>query len=274
VVSYYASLPAVPASAAKGVTPFLPYEHGKEKSAACAECHNADGNSTTPGVPSLAGQQPRYFVVALQEYLHGARKTDPMHALLPLLDKLDMESLALYFASQTPAQRSAPPSGDPVAGESLSMVCGGCHGPRGLSTDAATATLAGQDPTYLVDAIKSYKKVRQHNGMRALVSKLSDKDIQDIAAFYAVQKSKPAENGKVLVKELIEKCDRCHKSGLENPSMAVPTINGQDKDYLIMSLRSYRDTRRENSLMHNMSLPYSDAVIEGIATYYASQPAK
>lgn len=274
VVSYYASLPAVVVSAAKAGERFLPYEHGKAKSAACAKCHNDDGNSTTPGVPSLAGQQPRYFVVALQEYLHGARKTDPMHALLPLLNKMDMESLALYFASQTPTQRSAPPSGDPVAGERLSTVCAGCHGPRGISVDAATSTLAGQDFKYLVNAIRAYSRLRQHEGMRALVSKLSEKDINDIAAFYTVQTAKAAENGQTLVQDLTAKCDRCHKAGLENPSMAVPIINGQDKDYLVMSLRMYRDTRRESSLMHSMSLPYSDAIIEGIASFYASQPAK
>lgn len=274
VVSYYSSLPAVTVAADKAASRFLPYEHGKAKSAACAKCHSDDGNSKTPGIPNLAGQQPRYFVVALQEYLHGARKKDPMHALLPLLNKLDMESLALYFASQTPAPRTAPPSGDPVAGERLSTVCAGCHGPAGLSTDASTSTLASQDFQYLVNAIKSYKKGRQHEGMRALVSKLSDKDIDNIAAFYTTQKSRPAANGEALVKDLVEKCDRCHKAGLENPTMAVPTINGQDKDYLVMSLRSYRDTRRESSLMHNMSLPYSDAIIEGIASFYASQPPK
>ena len=274
VVTYYATLPPVVADAAKNAAVFHPYEHGKAKSEACAKCHGADGNSQTPGIPTLAGQQPRYFVVALQEYLQGARKTDPMHALLPLLNKLDMESLALYFASQTPAQRPAPAFGDPVAGERLSTVCGGCHGPRGLGTDAATSTLAGQDPKYLVNAIKSYKKARQHDGMRVLVAKLSDQDIENIAAFYAVQKSKPSENGQTLVKDLTEKCNRCHRADVENPTMAIPTINGQDRDYLIMSLRSYRDTRRESSLMHNMSLPYSDAIIEGIASYYASQPPK
>jgi len=45
----------------------------------------------------------------------------------------------------------------------------------------------------------------------------------------------------------------------------IPKINGQDKDYLVMALRAYRDDRREGTAMHRMSLPYSDAVIESIA---------
>src|SRR5664280_3492389 len=55
-----------------------------------------------------AGQQPSYFVTATQEYLTGARASAPMDPMLRKLGKLDVESVALYFASQTPAPRSAP----------------------------------------------------------------------------------------------------------------------------------------------------------------------
>jgi cytochrome c553 len=273
VVGYYAGLPPLAPLPGETVTVFHPYENGRMQSAACSKCHGADGNSTTPGVPSLAGQQLHYFVVAVQEYLNGVRKTDPMHSLLRPLSKLDEESLALYFASQLPAQRQAPAFGDPVAGEPLTAVCGGCHGPHGVSTDTATPNLAGQDARYLVDAIKSYSKTRRHEGMQAFVGDLSQHDIEDIAAFYSVQASRPAEMGQTIVQELIDKCDRCHGAGVQNASMAVPFIRGQDKDYLIMALRAYRDDRRASSMMHNMSLPYSDSIIESAASFYASQPA-
>ena len=274
VVGYYASLPPV-ANAPSGSAPaFLPYEHGKELASSCTKCHGDDGNATTPGIPSVAGQQPHYLVVAVHEYLNGVRTTDPMHSLLRRLSKLDVESVALYFASQNPAQRNAPTFGDPAAGEPLTAVCGGCHGSHGVSTDAATPNLAGQDARYLVNAIKSYRKTRRHEGMEAYVGDLSQQDIENIAAFYSVQKSRPAEKGQTLVQELIEKCDRCHGAGVENPSLAVPKISSQDKDYLIMALRAYRDDRRESSMMHNMSLPYSDSIIESVSSFYASRPAR
>ena len=57
-------------------------------------------------------------------------------------------------------------------------------------------------------------------------------------------------------------------------AMVVPKIAGQDRDYLVMALRAYRDDRRASTTMHKMSLPYGDAVIESIASYYASQPAR
>ena len=56
--------------------------------------------------------------------------------------------------------------------------------------------------------------------------------------------------------------------------MAAPRMNGQDKDYLVMALRAYRDGKRPSIPMHNMSFPYSNAIIESLASWYASQPAK
>ena len=274
VAAYYASLPPVQSPLGKEAQMLSPYEKGKTLAGACMSCHNADGNSTTPGTPSLAGQQPRYLVVATQEYLHGERSKAPMHAKLSSLSRTDLEDIALFFASQTPAQRPAPAFGDPAAGEPLSAVCGGCHGSQGVSTDSATPSLAGQDPQYLKSAIAAYRTTRKREKMRDYVNTLSDKEIENIAAFYTVQKSQPAEKGQGFVKDLAGKCDRCHGAAAATVDPSIPKINGQDKDYLVMALRAYRDDRREGTTMHRMSLPYSDSVIESISVYYASQPAK
>jgi len=271
VAAYYASL--TPITAGK-VAVFSPYERGKVVAADCASCHGADGNSKTPGTPNLAGQQPRYFVAATQEYLMGLRASAPMDPMLRKLSKLDLESVALYYASQTPAPRSAPSTGDAAAGEPRTAVCGGCHGSHGVSTDSATPSLASEDPVYLTQAIKAYRTTRKHDLMQRLVATLSDQDIANIVAFYTTQKSKPAENGQTLLKEITDKCDRCHAGEKDNPALAIPIIGGQDKDYLVLALRAYRDDKRGNSMMHNMSMPYSDSIIESIATYYASRPAR
>ena len=41
-----------------------------------------------------------------------------------------------------------------------------------------------------------------------------------------------------------------------------------------MALRAYRDDRRESSTMHKMSMPFGEAAIDGIASYYAGQGAR
>ena len=274
ISAFYARLPPVASAPEKNAQQGSPYEQGKTLAAACAKCHGEDGNSQSPGTPGLAGQQPRYFVTALQEYLAGERKKSPMHPMLPGLSRFDMENLALYFASQTPVKRPAPSSGDAVAGEPLTAVCGGCHGSHGVSTDTATPSLAGQDAQYLLDAIKAYRTTRKRESMRVYVTGLSDKDIENIAAYYSVQAAKASEKGQTIVKDLTDKCARCHSADVDNPAMAVPKINGQDRDYLVMALRAYRDDRRESTTMHKMSLPYGDSIIESVASFYASQPAK
>jgi cytochrome c553 len=40
----------------------------------CGACHGADGNSTSPAYPSLAGQHPEYLAKQLTEFRSGARK--------------------------------------------------------------------------------------------------------------------------------------------------------------------------------------------------------
>jgi cytochrome c553 len=271
VAAYYASLRPIPAPK---TSVFSPYERGKVVAAECASCHGADGNSKTAGTPNLAGQQPRYFVTATQEYLTGARASAPMDPMLRKLSKLDLESVALYYASQAPAPRNAPATGDAAAGEPRTAVCGGCHGSHGVSTDSATPSLASEDPVYLTQAIKAYRTTRKHDLMQRLVSTLGDQDINNIVAFYTTQKSKPAEDGQNLLRDITDKCNRCHAGDINNPALAIPVINGQDKDYLTLALRAYRDGKRGNSMMHNMSLPYSDSIIESIASYYANQPTR
>ena len=44
--------------------------------------------------------------------------------------------------------------------------------------------------------------------------------------------------------------------------------------YLASLLAWARDDRRESSMMHNMSLPYSDSIIESVSSFYAGQPAQ
>jgi len=273
VAAYFASLPAIANAVATDVKHSSPYEQGKVLAAACAKCHGEDGNSKIPGTPTLAGQQPHYLVAAIQEYHQGDRAKNAMKSSMRDTDKLELESMALYFAAQTPVKRDAPTHGDPAAGEPASAMCGGCHGSHGVSVDAATPSLAGQDAQYLVKATKAYRTTRKNWGMQRYVAGLGDKDIDNIAAFYASQAPKAADQVPTSTQELAAKCDRCHDQDA-TATMAAPKMKGQDKDYLVMALRAYRDDKRESSTMHRMSFTYGNAIIESLATWYASQPAK
>ena len=73
---------------------------GKEKSAVCAACHGADGNSPNPAFPILAGQYQDYLVRALADYKTGKRNNAIMAGFAATLSEQDREDLAAYFASQ------------------------------------------------------------------------------------------------------------------------------------------------------------------------------
>ena len=272
IAGFFASLPPLDAAAEPGMPPILsPYEKGEAAAKVCTRCHGEAGNSTTVGIPSLAGQQPRYFISAVRAYLDGRRSIEGKE-MLRELSHVGLESLALYYASQTPAPRQAPPFGDPAAGVPLSARCGGCHGAYGVSHDTSTPSLASQDPYYLVKAIKAYRdQTRQHSIM---LDDNTDAEIENLVAFYTVQESAAAEGAATTVMDLAGKCDRCHGAGVEQPTLTVPKIAGQDRAYLINALRAYRDGKRGSSMMHNMSQPYSETLIESVASHYAGQPAR
>lgn len=271
VAAYYAGLTASARAATQPPAAPTPYERGERNAKACASCHGADGNSAVAGTPSLAGQHFRYLLAALSAYHHGDRRAPAVASMLRGAGQIDLESIALYFASQTPAQRGTPTVGDVAAGRALTLPCSGCHGLRGLGSDTATPTLAAQEPTYLYTSLKAYGSSRRHAVMEELLGKLTDKDLRDIAAYYAAQSSRPAERGRDQISQLTAKCDRCHGATAGDAAVPVPRLAGQDRDYLVMALRAYRDDRRESSAMHKMSLPFGEAVLDALATHYASQ---
>lgn len=273
IAAYYAGQPPIAGATATDVKHSSPYEQGRKLAETCAKCHGEDGNSKVAGTPTLAGQPAHYLVTAIREYHRGERATAVMKSIRRDASSLELENLALYFASQTPLKRTASPRGDPAAGQPASAMCGGCHGHRGVSADAATPSLAGQDADYLTQAIKAYRTTRKHWSMQRYVAGLSDKDIDNIVAYYTRQEPRAAESVPSSTKELADKCNRCHDT-VDNPAIVAPKMRGQDKDYLVMALRAYRDDKRESSTMHKMSFAYSNAIIESLALWYASQPAQ
>jgi cytochrome c553 len=88
---------------------------------------------------------------------------------------------------------SAYAKGDPDAGRSKSGVCVACHGLTGVSPTDAWPNLAGQGYTYLVNQLKAYRDgTRKEPMMDTVAKRLSDQDIDDLAAYYSVQTAAPA----------------------------------------------------------------------------------
>jgi len=87
--------------------------------------------------------------------------------------------------------------GDAAAGKEKTAMCQGCHGIPGYKTAFPAVynvpKLGGQHAGYMVKALQGYKSgERRHPTMRAIAAELSDKDMADLAAYYAADATKTA----------------------------------------------------------------------------------
>jgi cytochrome c553 len=83
--------------------------------------------------------------------------------------------------------------GSAVAGaEKAKQVCAACHGPDGNTpTTPDFPLLGGQHYDYLVRALTDYKTGTRKNAIMAGQAQgLSQKEIEDLAAYFAAQPSK------------------------------------------------------------------------------------
>src|SRR3974390_2970370 len=77
-------------------------------------------------------------------------------------------------------------AGDVKAGRAKAMMCQACHGTDGLSKTPDAPNIAGQTEPYLVTQMQAFKSgTRKNDAMSVVAPSLSDKDIEDLAAYFA-----------------------------------------------------------------------------------------
>ena len=102
-----------------------------------------------------------------------------------LMNRLQL--LGLTVAATFLATASAHAEGDKATGRKLVYTCNGCHGVVGYENaypQYPVPKIAGQNQQFIVNALHEYKSgERNHPTMTAQAQSLSDKDIDDIAAY-------------------------------------------------------------------------------------------
>jgi cytochrome c553 len=280
VAAYYGSVdPAPPAAsdAAKATAARPdPVQAGKAATATCAGCHGEGGVGKIPGMPSLAGLDPKYLGAAMKAYKSGQRKNDVMALALARATDADIDNMALYYALQKPVRTENPAPGDQAAGKAAAAACGGCHGEQGISENPAIPSLAGQDAQYFVASLRDYKEGSRHDEpMKGLVAQLDDATIKNMAAWYATQQPQPAKIRKPLATaEWAQRCDRCHGVDGNSTDPRMPALAGQRFDYLQNVLHAYRTGARASLQMAAMSDVLTEADVENLAAHYARQKSR
>jgi cytochrome c553 len=77
-------------------------------------------------------------------------------------------------------------AGDVKAGRTKALMCQACHGLDGLSKVPDAPNIAGQTEPYIVAQLQAFKTgVRKNDAMSVVAPSLSDRDIEDLAAYFS-----------------------------------------------------------------------------------------
>lgn len=162
----------------------------------CGACHGADGNSTSPTYPQLAGQPPEYLYKQLSDFKSGARKNAIMAPNVTALSSDDMRNLAAYFSSQQPKPKLAKDAALAAEGGKIYKggnagsgvpACASCHGPSGAGIPAQFPRLAGQHSKYVLSQLKNFRSGDRANDggmmMRVIARKMTDQEMKAVAEY-------------------------------------------------------------------------------------------
>jgi cytochrome c553 len=181
---------------------------GQSKAAVCGACHGADGNSTDPQYPKLAGQHEMYIAHQLHNFKSGSRQNPVMSGMVTQLSAQDMHDIGAYFASKRSLPGVADQAlvdqgqklyreGDPARGIPACMACHSMDG-RG-NPGAMYPQLTSQHAQYVEAKLKDF-----HDGvtwsndahaqiMPTIAKKLDPQDITALASY--IEGLHVADNG-------------------------------------------------------------------------------
>ena len=186
-------------------------------------------------------------------------------------------------------------AGDAAAGKIKAAICAGCHGADGNSMVPSFPKLAGLGEKYMTEQLRNMKSgERVVLEMTGLLNFSSDRDLQDMAAYYDSQTrlisgaaeieligiSSPEEalsygenvyrGGNMTTG--VSACIGCHSpSGSGNNPAGYPALGGQYAGYIEKQLLAYRRGERDSGpnalIMRGVAANLSDKEIKAVANY-------
>jgi cytochrome c553 len=160
----------------------------------CFICHGAEGESSSPIFPRLAGQNAAYLSRQLADYASGKRKSPAMQPMVVGLTKADFDALGVWFekrevhlhpvedAELAQMGRFIYNRGNPFSGV---PSCASCHGPTAQGS-ATLPRLAGQHAAYTERQLKLFNQRERTNDntvMHSIASKLTELETKAVASY-------------------------------------------------------------------------------------------
>lgn len=172
---------------------------GQAKSAICAACHGADGNSVVPNWPKLAGQHQQYLVRQATLIKSNDRPVPEMMGITPGLSEQDILDISAWYSQQSAtggvADESKVVLGEQIfrAGNAESGVpaCMSCHGPAGEGNPlSGYPAVAGQHAMYTDKMLTRFRSGenwgeddKSSQVMNGAAARLTDEEIEAVASY-------------------------------------------------------------------------------------------
>lgn len=165
---------------------------------------------------------------------------------------------------------------DAESGRQKAQVCVACHGPGGNSAIPAVPALAGQPQQFIVTQLFMFREGKRKDAQMApFAAKLSNADLNDLAAYFSAQPPAPpsrastpeiAAAGRRITEQ--QNCVACHARNLMG-LQHIPRLAGQQAEYLRTQLRGFKASTRfdMDGNMTSAAQGLSDADIEILADY-------
>ena len=157
--------------------------------------------------------------------------------------------------------------------------CLACHGEKGQSENPEIPSLGGQNAPYaLIQLYLFREKQRVVEIMNDMTKAFTDDDLRAFSDFISKlpPPKPPADAGDAArmqrASALItqHRCNSCHNLDLSGRE-SIPRIADQREDYLVKTLREYKDNTRRgyDGTMAEVLAPVTDAQIVDLANYIA-----
>ncbi len=167
----------------------------------CTNCHGADGISSIPGVPNLAGQNINYMKAQLNDFRTEARLDLSMRAMKNYAVNLteEDEQMILTFFNELPVKKQPMLTHIEDIQEKITkgaelsnrLSCRNCHANDSfVATNPNWPNLAGQDHTFTYNQLNGFLTGDRANGLfmpgilKSAPNPLSKEDLENLSLYF------------------------------------------------------------------------------------------
>jgi cytochrome c553 len=162
--------------------------------------------------------------------------------------------------------------------EEKAAICMACHGDGGIPADKSFPVLFGQNEGYIYIELRDMKKgARKNEQMAPFVENLSRDDMLALAAYFSARPWPNLQQPRASADDARHfgsmansaQCPACHQAGYVGAG-TQPRLAGQSFDYLVKTMRDFRDgARANNDWMKDLLKTFSDDDIAQMARVLA-----